>query len=296
MSEGSGSRLLDGGWHSPAVPRVVLGVQLRRLRERCGLSVQEAGRAVGVSGSGIGRLEQGRGGLEPGCVADLLTLFGVVEAAERATVLALAGQASMLGWWQPYQDLLPLWAQTYLGLEQAAMRIRGFEPQFIPGLLQTEGYAQAVVRMGHPHAAAGEIERRVELRMRRQQILHQARPPSLWVVIDEAALRRVVGGLAVMRGQVRHLVEVGDGVPHVTVQVLPFESGERAVASSPVTLLRLPDGGLPDVVYLEQWTGAVFPDSPGDLDYYRHVMNRLATEAAPVAATSTLLRRILSDL
>ena len=228
--------------------------------------------------------------------ADLLTLRGMLEQTECRTSGTPAGQGERQVWWEPYRDLLSFPAQVYLDLEQAATRIRGFESQFIPALLQTESYARAALRVSRPHAPEEEIERRVELRMHRRQVLHRARPPHLWMVIDEAVLRRATCGLAVMREQLRHLMDVSAGLPHVTVQVLPFESGERVVTGAPVTLFRLADGGLPDVACLEQPTGVVYPDSPADLDYYRHVMNRLATEAARVASTPTLLRGILSDL
>ncbi|MGH3950572.1 MAG: helix-turn-helix domain-containing protein [Pseudonocardiaceae bacterium] len=296
MSGRSGRGLLAERWNSPAVSRTALGVRLRQFRERCGLFAEEAGRGVGVSGSDITHLEQGQDGWGSSMVSALLTLYDVVDEADRARVLALTGQANAPGWWQPYQDFLPFWAQTYLGLEQAAVRIRSFTPRFIPGLLQTESYAREVIRLDYPHAPEGEVERRVELRMRRQQILHQARSPHLWAVIDEAALRRAVTGTDLMRAQIQHLIATSDDLPHVTVQILPFESGGRCGSSAPVTLMRLLDGGVPDIVYLEQPTSGVYLGRPADLDYYRHVMNRLATKAAPTAATSTLLRRILSDL
>lgn len=295
MKDASGTT--DGGLSGddrragPAVARMLLGARLRRLREDRGLSREQAGRTIRSSGSKLCRLELGRTGCKPRDVEDLLTLYGVVDAAERDTTMALAEQANTSGWWHPYQDVIPTWAQTYLGLEQASPLIRTYELQFVPGLLQTADYARAVTRLAHEDATGTELARRVELRMRRQRILHGSSPTRLWAVIDETALRRSIGGPAVMRAQVRHLIRMSE-LPHVTVQVLPFAAGGQVPVGGPVTLLRLPGGGLPDVVYLEQLTSAVYADRPGDLDYYRHVMNRLVTEAESVTASRALLEEL----
>ncbi|HEX2315555.1 MAG TPA: helix-turn-helix transcriptional regulator [Thermomonospora sp.] len=292
---GAEGRVLDLDQAGPVVPRVLLGARLRRLREEAGIPREAAGEEIRASGSKISRLELGRTGFKQRDVADLLTLYGVTDEAERAVLLEMARQANGPAWWQPYADVVPPWFQSYLGLEPAAAVIRTYEVQFVPGLLQTEDYARAVVRLGHPGAPADEVERRVGLRMRRQAILERANPPHLWAVVDEAALRRPLGGAAVLREQVRHLLEVGR-LPHVTVQVLPFRAGGHAAAGGPITLLRLPERELPDVVYLEQLASAVYPDRPDDVVAYWHVLNSLATKAAAPEASEALLHRMLGEL
>jgi transcriptional regulator with XRE-family HTH domain len=287
-------RLLDGQGAGPAVPRLILGAQLRRMREARGISREAAGETIRASHSKISRLELGRTGFKLRDVEDLLTLYGGAEEGERATLLTLAKQANTPAWWQSYADVVPSWLQTYLGLEQAADVIRGYEVQFIPGLLQTADYARAVILLSHPDASEAEIERRVQLRMRRQRILHQTHVPHLWAVIDEAALRRPIGSVATMRAELEHLLTVSE-LPHVTVQVMPFRSGGHVAAGGPITILRLPGGELPDVVYLEQLTSALYPDRPSEIEHYRHIMNRLVVEAEQPAASRATLRRILRE-
>jgi hypothetical protein len=167
--------------------------------------------------------------------------------------------------------------------------------QFIPGLLQIPEYARAVIALGHGDAPRAETDRRVELRMRRQQLLRRPHPPHLWALIDEAALRRPIGGAATMFAQLHHLIEVCD-LPHVTIQVLSFRLGGHAAAGGPVTIVRLPGQALPDTVYLEQLATALYPDRPGDLDYYRHIMNRLATHAEPPDTTPAFLYQVLKEI
>lgn len=278
----------------PTVPRMILGARLRRLREESGITGLEAGRRIRASHSKISRLEMGRTGFKPRDVEDLLTLYGVTDASERATLLALARQSNVPGWWHIYHDIVPSWLNVYLGLEQAATVIRAYELQFVPGLLQTEGYARAVLRLG-PDAAEERAERRLQLRMERRRVLERGRPPHLWVVIDEAALRRPMGGVALMRAQLEHLIEVSR-LPHVTIQVMPFAAGGHPAVGGPVTVLRPPGGDLPDVVYLEQLTGGVYPDKPSEVELYRHMMNRLVVEAEPPTATEAFLVRVLREL
>ena len=237
----------------------------------------------------------GRVGVKLRDVADLCTLYGVVDHAERTTLLELARQTNLPAWWQRYRDVLPSWFETYLGLEQDADVIRGYEVQFIPGLVQTADYARAVIELAHRSAREEENERRLTVRMRRQQILHRTGPPHVWMVIDEAALRRPIGGRAAMFAQLEHLIDVCE-LPHVTVQVLPFSAGGHAAAGGPISVLRLPAPELPDVVYLEQLTTAVYPDRRSELEFYRHIMNRLAVQAEPAPRTPEILQQILREI
>jgi transcriptional regulator with XRE-family HTH domain len=282
------SHLPDYEQAGPTALRILVGSHLRRLREAGRITPEDAGAAIRASASKISRLELGRNGFKPRDIADLLTLYGVNDGTERATLLTLAQQASLPGWWHTYNDLVPAWFGPYLGLEQAASVIRGYEVQFVPGLLQTEDYARAVIRLGHDSAGESELERRVSLRMRRQGILHGPNPPHLWVVIDEGALRRPIGGRAVMRAQIRHLIDIAE-LPRVTVEMLPFSAGSHTATGGPITILRFPEDAIRDVVYLEQLTSAFYPDRQADIDHYWHVMNRLVTEAESPAATETVL-------
>ncbi|MFJ8464847.1 helix-turn-helix domain-containing protein [Streptomyces swartbergensis] len=289
-----GCGVLDGRSAGPMVPRLALGARLRRLREERGIGRADAGHVIRASASKISRMETGRHGFKLRDVADLLTLYGVTDEAERATLLALAEQANTPAWWQYYSDVVPTWMQTYLGAEQAASVIRCFQVQRVPGLLQTADYARASIRIAHPDAGAEELDRRVALRMTRQRILHRQPATRLWAVIDEAALRRPLGGLDVLRAQLRHLIEIC-GLPQVTVQILTFRSGGHAAEGGPVTILRLPGGELPDVVYLEQLTTGLYPDRPAEIECYWDAMNRLVVEAESPDETPTILHRILQE-
>ncbi|TDC20875.1 XRE family transcriptional regulator [Streptomyces sp. 8K308] len=294
VREGKAPIVPDYRQTGPTVPRMILGSRLRQLREARGITGGEAGRRIRGSHSKISRLEMGRTGFKTRDVLDLLTFYGVTDEAERATLLALARQSTQPGWWHVFHDVVPGWLNVYLGLEQAATVIRGYELQFVPGLLQTEDYARAVVRLTPEPLDDMAVERRVELRMARQRVLRREDPPRVWLVVDETALRRPLGGRAVMRAQLEHLIEAAR-LPHVTLQIMPLASGGHAALGGPVTVLRPPGGELPDVVYLEQQTGGVYPDKPTEIECYRHVMNRLVLQAEPPAATEPFLRRVLHD-
>ena len=280
----------------PTVRRMLLGAQLRRLREARGVGREEAGWEIRASESKISRMELGRVSFKERDVADLLTLYGVVDDAQRDELLSLARRANTAGWWHTYGDLLPSWFQSYLGLEAAAAVIRTYEVQFVPGLLQTADYARAVIRLGHGAATAAEIDRRVELRMARQQQLF-GRPdgPRLWAVVDEAAIRRPIGGLAVMRAQVAQLIEAA-ARPRVQLQVVPFRAGGHAGSGGAFTILRFRDPDLPDVVYIEQLTSALYLDRREDLDQYALAMEQLSVQAEPPSRTPQLLAGVLQEL
>ncbi|MFJ5620338.1 helix-turn-helix domain-containing protein [Micromonospora sp. NPDC093243] len=286
----------DGGpTTGPTVLRMLLGSQLRRLRESTGVTREGAGWEIRASESKISRMELGRVGFKERDVADLLTLYGVTDAEERELLLKLARDANSPGWWHRYGDVLPTWFQSYLGLEAAAALIRSYEVQFVPGLLQTPGYARAVVLLGHGAATPGEIDRRVDLRIRRQELLRRADPPQLWAVLDEAALRRPIGGVAVMREQLTALIEATRS-PHIRLQIIPFTAGGHAAAGGAFTILRFGDQDLPDIVYIEQLTSALYLDKRDDLDYYALAMERLCVEAEPPERTPELLERLRDEL
>ncbi|WP_422739844.1 helix-turn-helix domain-containing protein [Micromonospora sp. WMMD729] len=279
----------------PTVLRMLLGAQLRRLRESSGVTREGAGWEIRSSESKISRMELGRVGFKERDVSDLLTLYGVTDAGEREALLKLARDANSPGWWHRYGDVLPSWFQSYLGLEAAAALIRSYEVQFVPGLLQTPEYARAVVLLGHGGAGVAEIDRRVDLRMQRQQLLRRDKPPLLWAVVDEAALRRPIGGPEVMRGQLIALIEATKS-PTVRLQVIPFAAGGHAAAGGAFTILRFGDQELPDIVYIEQLTSALYLDKRDDLDYYAVAMERLCVEAEPPERTPEILGRLLEEV
>jgi hypothetical protein len=276
------------------VLRMLLGTQLRRLREAVGIPAEKAGYEIRASRSKISRMETGRVGLKLRDIEDLLTLYGVVDEQQRANVLTLAKQSREPEWWTQYNDILPDWFETYLGLESAAATIRSFETQFVPGLFQTEDYARAVTRLGHQTAPEQEIERRVGLRLRRQEVLARRQPPRFWAIIDEAVLRRPIGGTAVMRNQLRHLVDAARR-PGVRLQVVPFARGGHAGASGSFSILRFEEQDLPDVVYMEQLTSAVYLDQRPDVEHYLEVVDQLSGEALTPVDTISFIEQAASE-
>ena len=279
----------------PTVLRILVGAQLRRYREAAGISTEAAGYEIRGSHSKISRMEHGRVGFKERDVADLLTLYGVTDPSLREPLLELAEQAGAPGWWQGFGDVVPSWFEPYLGLEQGAVLLRVYEAQDVPELLQTGDYARAVLAARHPEAGPEEIERRVELRMRRRRVFERPDPLRLWAVLDEAVLLRMAGGPATMRAQLRHLIEMAD-LPNITVQILPFATGGHAAEGGPMTLLRFAEPELPDVVYLEHLTCALYPDRASDIARYRDVLNRVSVQAEPPSRTPALLQAALARL
>jgi transcriptional regulator with XRE-family HTH domain len=273
------------------VLRMLLGAQLRRLREAAGISSERAGYEIRASRSKISRVETGRVGSKLRDIEDLLTLYGVLDENERAKVIALASRSREPEWWTQYNDVLPDWFETYLGLESAATLIRSFEMQFVPGLFQTEDYARAVTRLGHQTAPEPEVERRVGLRLQRQELLARRQPPRIWAVMDEAVLRRPISEPTAMRAQLRRLGEVA-ALPNVTLQVVPFARGGHAGASGSFSILRFGERDLPDVVYMEQFTSAVYLDQRPEVEHYLEVVDELGGEALTPADTLRFIERV----
>ena len=284
------------GPHSagPTVQRLVLGGHLRRLREDAGMTTERAAASIRGSHSKISRMEHGRVGFKERDIADLLTLYEVGPGDEREALLRLAREANTPGWWQPYSDILPHWVEPYFGLEAAASFIREYELQFVPGLLQVEEYARAVIQLGNLPSAE-EVERRAQARISRQEILLREHPPKVWAVLDEGALRRVIGGPKVMGAQLRHLIDMCDH-PAVTLQILPFSAGAHRAMGGPFTILRYTEPDLRDVVYIEQLTSALYLDKPTEVDAYLEVIEEVCLQADPAARTPGMLKAVLDTI
>lgn len=274
----------------PTVLRILLGTQLRRLRESRGITAREAARAIRGSESKISRIELGRNAIREIDVLDLLTYYGV-GAVEREQLLSLAEQANRPGWWHRYNDILPDWFQSYVGMEEAATSIRIYEPQFIPGLLQTHEYAAAVLAVGD--IPVSEAERHVILRKERQRRFTEGRL-KLWAIVEETALRRPIGSAEILRDQLRYLLSLSSR-QNLTLQITPLGMGGHAVPSG-FSILRFSEQDLPDVAYLEHLTSALYFDKKSDVDRYLLAMERLSIISAKPSETPGILTTIINQL
>ncbi len=275
--------------------RMLLGAQLRRLRERATISRDDAGYYIRASGSKISRMELGRVSFKERDVTDLLEYYGVTDPAEREKLVQLTREANALPWYQKFQDVVPDWFHVFVGLEEAAQLIRVYEVQFVPGLLQTEEYARAIIMQGAPGVDPDEVERRVALRMGRQQLLTRDNPPRYWVIMDEAALRRPMGGRDVHFAQLERLIDLV-GEPNITLQVMPFRYGGHAADGGAFTIMRFPETDLPDVVYMEYLTGAHYIDKPEEVERYAAVMERLSVAGTSPDRTREILAGMLKEI
>ncbi|MFD3453134.1 helix-turn-helix domain-containing protein [Streptomyces sp. NPDC058691] len=280
---------------APTVLRVVLGKRLQDLREKAGVSYEDAARALDVTHATIRRIEKAEVGLRIPYVEKLLQTYGVTEPAEIANFLELAREANRPGWWHRFRDVLPEWFSAFVSLEGEAELIRAYEPHYVPGLLQTPQYAEAVLRAGRPNASQEEIERGVALRVERQALLVRDQPPLLWVVIDETVLRRPIGGPEVMRGQVDRLIEAC-AMPQVRLQVMPFASGPHPAMYGPFHIFRFPLPELPDIAYAESLIGAVYLDDREDVSQFREALDRMSAQALPAGPTRDFLQDVRAGL
>jgi len=279
---------------SPTVRRKRLGIELRRLRERAELTCEDVGQRLECSGTRISRRETGRISVRPGDVRELLEIYGV-SGAEADSLVQLAREARRKGWWHTYGRVLPTWFEAYIGLESEAVRLRDFQSLVMPGLLQTEDYARAVLRAA-PHAgSSAEIDRQVALRMERQKVLSQAAPPDVWVVLSESVLRVHVGGPAIMRAQLRQLADVAER-PNITLQVLPFATVAHVHPVSPFTMLEFSDAADPAVVYLEHLTGSLFLENEDEVRRYRVIFDHLRAESLGTGQSAGLIAQVAAGL
>lgn len=283
------------GGGAPTVLRVVLGKRLQQLREKSGLSYEEAGQALDVTHATIRRMEKAEVGLRIPYVEKLLRTYGVTAQEEIDGFVSLAREANQPGWWHRYRDVLPDWFSAFVSLESESHLIRAYEPHYVPGLLQTPAYARAVLRAGMGQAPEEEIERQVALRMERQAILTRDEPPLLWAVLDETVLRRTIGGPEVMAEQIDYLLEAVTR-PHVRLQIMQFSAGSHPAMYGPFHLFRFPIDELPDVACSESLVGAVYFDQRDDVSAFLEALDRMCGQAAPVHRTEALLSALRKEI
>jgi len=269
----------------PTVRRRRLGAELRRLRDEAGLTIERVAKSLECSESKVSRIETGQVGASPRDVRDMLALYEV-SREQRESLIQLAREARNKGWWHAYGDV-PV-VPAYVGLEDTATAFRMYAALLVPGLLQTPAYASAVIRTLNQDLDAEQIDRWVELRMNRQRLLTREDPPRLWAILDEAVLRRPVGGPGVMREQLQRLAEAA-ARPNVTLQVLPFTSGEHAGMDGGFTIFGFSQSAASDVVHLDNTTGDLYLETPGEIEQYNRVFAQLRSAALEPDASAALV-------
>ena len=281
---------------APTVGQVVLGRRLQELREASGLKREEAARVLRVAPATVRRMEMAEVALKIPYIQMLLTTYGV-DGDEVAAFVALAEEANQPGWWQRFHDVLPDWFSMHVSLEGAAHMIRSYEPHFVPGLLQTEDYARAVLEAGTVGQTGPEsIERHVSLRMTRQKLLAREHPPHLWVIMDETVLRRPVSVRGeVMRDQIDRLIEAAES-DDITLQVAEYADGPHPGTYSPFVLFRFAEPELPDMVYTEYVTGALYLDSRAEVSLHLEVLDHMSAHASSARRTKEILQGLRESL
>ncbi|MGW3102505.1 helix-turn-helix domain-containing protein [Streptomyces sp. NPDC001100] len=276
----------------PTTRRRQLGADLRRLREAKGLTLEEAGTSVGISKATLSRYETKEGTVKWPAVDALCREYGASDA-ERLALVELAKGAKIQGWWRSLADPIPESMNLMLTLEDEVVREDHYACMYVPGLLQTRAYAEAVHRASEVQCPEREVQHMVDIRMKRQELLDRDEPPRIWCVIDEAALRRQVGGRGVMREQLGHLLALTER-PHVTIQVLPFSKGAHAAAVGSFAILRGPTADL-DVVYVDLLSGGLFMEKPQELGRYRLAFEYLSAQALDLESSTDIVHRISKE-
>jgi len=268
---------MAGRPHAPTVRLRRLAAELRALRESAQMTREDVADRTGINTVTLYRIENAR--VRPQA-RTLMTLLDLYEVADdrKAELVVLLRDARQRGWLQAYESLLPQQYTTYIGFEAEASAVWNYESLFVPGLLQTEDYVRAVTRAGLPTASDDEVNRRVEVRMQRQRVLAGSSPIELWAIVDEAALRRQVGGSDVMRAQLGHLVEAA-GLPHITLQVIPYSAGAHAGMLGSFVIMQFDDEAVPDVIYLDNMAGNLFLESDVEVRRYRLAFEHLRADA-----------------
>lgn len=284
---------MPGKRQTPTVRLRRLAAELRSLRALSGLTRETVVERTGINAATLYRIEHGRVRPQTRTLRTLLDLYGV-DQDQHAELVSLLRDARQRGWLHAYQSELPEHYTTYIGFEGEAHSVWNYESLFVPGLLQTEDYARAVIRGGLPHASRDEVERRVEVRMERQAVLRNDNPLNLWSIVDEAALRRQVGGAAVMQAQLRYLMEVSE-LPHVTLQVIPFDVGAHAGMPGSFVFMQFAEATIPDVIYIDSMAGELFLEEEGDVRRYRLIFEHLRAVAASPDASRSLIAPLVAE-
>jgi transcriptional regulator with XRE-family HTH domain len=280
---------------APTIGQLVLGRQLRTLRQKAGMSRAKAASLLHVAPITVRRMEAAEVTLKIPYVRLLLPAYGVSED-EVEVFLQLADEANKPGWWQRYHDILPDWFGGYVSLEESARTIRSYEPHFVPGLLQTEDYARAILTTGSVgRYQPDSVERHVALRLERQTILRRPNAPTLWVVMDETALLRPVGSADLMRAQLDRLVEAAE-LPNVTLQIAELAAGHHPGTYSPFVLFRFAIPDIPDMVYVEYLTGALYLDQPAEVSEHTEALDRMAAHAGSARHSKEILQRYRREM
>jgi transcriptional regulator with XRE-family HTH domain len=285
---------MPGDRQTPTVRLRRLAAELRSLRTSSGLTRDEIVERTGINVATLYRIEHARVRPQTRTLRTLLDLYGV-EEAHRDELATLLRDARQRGWLHGYRSVLPEQYTTYIGLEGEARGVWNYESLFVPGLLQTEDYARAVIRAGLPVAGWDEVERRVQVRMERQAVLRGDSPLELWGIVDEAALRRQVGGRDVMCRQLRRLLEAAE-FPQVTLQVIPFRAGAHAGMPGSFALMQFADAAIPDVVYIDTMAGELFLEEDSDARRYKIVFDHLRAVAESPNASRSLMADLVSQI
>ena len=278
----------------PTVRRRRLGTELRKLRESNGYKLEEVAAQLGVASSTLSRIETGKAPTKSAYLSQMLEMYGVAEPGQRQVLVDMAREGHRKGWWAAYDDVLPSGFDIYVGLEAETASVRGYEVSVVPGLLQTSEYAHAVLREMFPRHTLDQVDRLVELRMERQRRLDDDPPLELWAILDEALLRRPVGGWAVMREQLEHLIEMADR-PGVTLQVLPFECGAHAGHGGPFSVLEFPTRSDSEVAYVESVAGNIYLEKDRDVRARVDAFDRLRAAALAPGASVDVIAKIAKE-
>ncbi|MFI0352898.1 helix-turn-helix domain-containing protein [Actinomadura sp. 9N407] len=284
------------GRHSPTLRRRRLSAELRRLRDEAGLTATQVAKRLDWQTSKLTRMERGEWQRpNPRDIVDLLDVYEVADERQREALVLLARQGRQRGWWHAYKDMLSERYSTYIGLEVEASSLLTFQPLLIPGLLQNADYARALIIGGPDEATVEEVERKIEIRAERQELLTRSQPPQLWGVIDEAAIRRQIGGREVMRAQLQHLLAMTE-LPRVTLQVIPYAAGAHPGMTGAFSILSFLEDSDPDAVYVETIAGELFLEEPEEVRHYQLAFRRLNAVALSPRDTLDLIAATVEDL
>lgn len=279
----------------PTVRRRRLGFELRRLREAHSIKLEEVAEQLGVAASTLSRIETGKAPTKSVYLNAMLEMYGVDDPAQRQVLIDMAREGHRKGWWSVYDDVLPTGFGIYVGLEAEAAGLRSFQGEAVEGLLQTPDYASAVLREVQNRDTDEQIERLVDLRIKRQDVLERDLPLDVWLILDEAVIRRTIGGPHVMRGQLARLTEASK-MPNVTLQVLPFESGSHAGLKGSFSILEFPERADADVAYVESVAGIIYLEKDREVRTCAEAFDRLRAAALSPGASADLISKVAMDL